>query len=130
MGWPRQDPHLGDEDALICGVAGIPCMALGTPANADAQPLPRGLLDTELPHARGWWVPPHKQHQLLAGPQQGADRLLVCGLPHILPIHCQDSVPDPKATSSSQAPREHLLRWVVFRGPRTLLPHAQSRPSL
>lgn len=101
-------PHLGNEDALICGITGVPCMALGAASNADAQPLPGGLLDTELPHARGRGVPPHEQDQLQAGPKQGTDRLLVRGLPNVLPVHCQDAVPNPKAAACSQAPWEHL----------------------
>jgi hypothetical protein len=63
-------------------------VTLGTSADADTQLLPRGFLDAEFPHARGWWVPPHKQTQLQAGPEQGTDCLLMCGLPNILPIHC------------------------------------------
>lgn len=104
----RESPHLGDEDALIGGVTGVPRMALGASSDADAQLLPRGLLNAEFPHAWRWWVPPHKQTQLQAGPEKGTDRLLMCGLPNILPIHCEDAVPNPKATASSQAPRKHL----------------------
>lgn len=125
--------HLGNEDALIGGVAGVPGVALGAPTYADAQPLPGGLLDAELPHARGRRVPPHEQHQLQAGPEQGADCFLVRGLPHILPIHCQDAVPDPQATACSQAPREHLWRegrelWAGGRA--SLHPAAPTGPAL
>lgn len=63
-------------------------MTLGASSNADTQLLPRGLLDAEFPHAWGWWVPPHKQTQLQAGPEQGTNCLLMCGFPNILPIHC------------------------------------------
>lgn len=83
-------------------------MALGAPSNTDAQLLPGGLLDAELPHARWWRVPPHEQDQLQAGPEQGANRLLVCGLPNVLPVHCQNAVPNSKATTCGQAPWEHL----------------------
>lgn len=104
----RAGPHLGDEDALVGGVAGVPGVALGAPTDADAQLLSWRLLDAELPQARGRRVPPHQQDQLQAGPQQGTDGLLVRGLPHVLPVHSEDAVPDPKATPCSQAPREHL----------------------
>lgn len=94
-------------------------MALGTPPDADPQLLPRGLLDAELPHARGGRVPPHQQGQLQAGPEKGTDRLLVSGLPNILPIYCQDAVPHPQATASGQAAWEHLLdRKAAAGGPR------------
>lgn len=84
----RKSPHLGDEDALICGVTGVPCMALGASSDADAQLLPRSLLNAEFPHAWRWWVPPHKQTQLQAGPEKGTDCLLMRSLPNILPIYC------------------------------------------
>lgn len=112
-------PHLGNKDAFVGGVTGVPRMALGAPSDADAQLLPGSFLDTKLPHAWGWRVPPHQQDQLQAGTEQGADRLLVCGLSHILPVHCEDAVPDPKATAGSQAPWEHLWRRAGSGGPST-----------
>lgn len=112
-------PHLGNKDAFVRGVTGVPRMALGAPSDADAQLLPGSFLDTKLPHAWGWRVPPHQQDQLQAGTEQGADRLLVCGLSHVLPVHCEDAVPDPKATAGSQAPWEHLWRRAGSGGPST-----------
>lgn len=54
-----------------------------------------------MPGAR--WVPPHGQHQLQAGPEQGADCFLVRGLPHVLPVHCWDAVPTRRPLRASQA---------------------------
>lgn len=62
-GLDSHSPHLGDEDALVSGVTGVARVALGAPTDADAQLLPGGLLDTELPHAWGRRVPPHQQDQ-------------------------------------------------------------------
>lgn len=130
-GRPRRGPHLGNEDALVCGVTGVPRVALGAPSDADAQLLAGSFLDTEFPHARGWRVPPHKQDQLQAGPKQGTDRLLVRGLPNVLPVHCQDAVPNPEAAACGQAPWEHLSvgEGVRSGGLQALLPPAWAGPS-
>lgn len=52
--------YLGDEDALIGGVTGVPRMALGASSDADAQFLPWPLFNADFlkshthkkPHAR------------------------------------------------------------------------------
>lgn len=53
-GWrANATQYLGDEDALICGVKGVSCVALGTTSDADAQFLPWPLFNADLLKIRG-----------------------------------------------------------------------------
>lgn len=40
--------YLGNEDALICGVKGVACMAFSSAPDADAQLFPRLLMNDNL----------------------------------------------------------------------------------